>query len=124
ERLQQFTTKKRTAPTVIGKRRQRGKDGEIARGAPKVRFHPPERHDNASWHVVFRANLLEQGGVFVEQPQAFLHTRCWQGALQVLRIRQRVLGLFAVEFEDAHQRPQSGKGSVERPRADANGPRV
>ena len=54
ERLQQFTTKQRTAPTVIGECRQRGEHGEITRGAPKVRFHSPERHDDAWRHVVFR----------------------------------------------------------------------
>src|SRR5262245_21056004 len=57
KRLQQFTTKKRTTPTIIGERCQRGEDGEIARGASKVRFHTPEGHDDAWRHVVFRANL-------------------------------------------------------------------
>src|SRR5262245_23467743 len=54
ERLQQFTTKKRTAPTVIGERCEGREDGEIARAASKVRFHTPEGHDDAWRHVVFR----------------------------------------------------------------------
>ena len=56
-------------------------------------------------HAILGAHLLEQGAVCVEQTQPFLYTRRWQGALQVLRIRQRVFGLFAVEFDDAQQRP-------------------
>ncbi len=73
ERLEQFTTKQGTAPTVIGERRQRGEDGKIARGTSKVRFHTPERDNDAWRHTVFRANLLEQGTVFVQETQPFLH---------------------------------------------------
>ena len=61
----------------------------------------------------------KQGAVFVEQPLPFLHTRRWQSALHVLRIRQRVLGLFAVEFDDAHQRPHPGQRGVQRLGANA-----
>ena len=57
--------------------------------------------------------------MFVEQTQPFLHACRWQGALQVLRIRQRVLGLLAVEFDDAQQRSQPGKRGVQRLRANA-----
>ena len=121
EGLEEFLTKQGTAPTIIRQGSQGREDREMPRHAPEVGFHAPEGHNHAWRYAVFGANLLEQGAVFVEEAEPFLEARRWQGALEVLRIRQRVLGLFTVEFEDARQRLQPRERCVKRLRTNPKG---